>query len=204
MKKILSCILAFLGCKSATCADGVGGLSSDNNRIFPPTPLWKPEFRSSDEDIIGRMKYYTDGKNDLAIFKNGTVVVLDDNLSDEAAITSAMKVLSDIFNYHPDMNPTNMDDGNILVRYNHPAFNVVINKFVNDHIQVIREHHMDALAAHEVLMTPIGPNKFDDFGMKSLYGRCFIFMDAQNPVVTKIYRKSAQQGDAPEPASPAR
>jgi len=38
-------------------------------------------------------------------------------------------------------------------------------------------------------MTPLGSNVFDDFGKKSLFGRCFMFMDAQSPVIHQIVRK---------------
>lgn len=58
--------------------------------------------------------------------KNGTCIIFEANLDDAAASKAACTVLDAIFNYHPDMNPTPMDDGNILVRYNHPAFNVVL------------------------------------------------------------------------------
>lgn len=41
----------------------------------------------------------------------------------------------------------------------------------------------------EVLITPLGPNVFDDFGKMALFGRCFMFMDAQDPKVVRIERK---------------
>ncbi|MBL4774129.1 MAG: hypothetical protein JKX98_11245, partial [Alcanivoracaceae bacterium] len=76
----------------------------------------------------------------------------------------------------------------ILVQYNHPAFNVVINTFTNNHMVTIKKRHLDALATSEVLITSLGSNVFDEFGMKALYGRTFMFMDAQNPKIVKIYR----------------
>jgi hypothetical protein len=44
------------------------------------------------------------------------------------------------------------------------------------------------LATSGVLMTPLGANTFDEFGIKALFGRCFMFMDAQNPVVVRVVR----------------
>ncbi len=136
------------------------------------------------------MKYYTDGKKDFAVFENGTCVIVPDALSELDAYTAARDVLSKIFNFHPDMNPLNMDDGNILVRYNHPAFNVVLSDFVAEHWDEIDRNHQQALATSEVLITPLGPNKFDDFGKKALFGRCFMFMDAQKPVVVQVVRNT--------------
>ena len=137
------------------------------------------------------MLYYTDRKRDLALFANGTCVVLPDGLSDEQAGAYAKDVLSKIFNYHPDMNPTPMDDGNILVQYNHPAVNVVLSDFAAEHWLEIDRNHQRALATSEVLITPLGQNVFDEFGKKALFGRCFMFMDAQQPVITKIVRHAA-------------
>ncbi len=88
------------------------------------------------------------------------------------------------------MNPANMKDGNVLVRYNHPAYNVVLADIVQAHWAEIDENHQKALATSEYLKTPLGLNVFDDLGKKALFGRCFMFMDAQNPKVVKIVRKT--------------
>ncbi|MEZ4411248.1 MAG: hypothetical protein R3A52_32915 [Polyangiales bacterium] len=158
-------------------------------RVFPPVPRWKPEFAPPIERVIDRVAYYTDGERDFAVFRHGTCALLPKNGLDEAQAASAAKeILDQIYNYHPDMNPTPMDDGNILVQYNHPALNVVLEDFVQLHWQEIERNHLDALATHEVLMTPRGPNKFDPFGMKALFGRCFMFMDAQSPEVIRVVR----------------
>ena len=37
---------------------------------------------------------------------------------------------------------------------------------------------------------PRGPNFFDDAGKKALFGRCFMFMDAQRPNVLRVERKT--------------
>jgi hypothetical protein len=81
-----------------------------------------------------------------------------------------------------------MKDGNITVQYNHPAMNVVFERVAKENWSEIERNHQDALAAHEVLITPLGQNKFDDFGKKALFGRCFMFMDAQEPIVERIVR----------------
>ena len=89
------------------------------------------------------------------------------------------------------MNPLTMKDGNVLVQYNHPALNVVISDFVQTHWQEIETRHLDGLATAEVLTTPAGQNKFDDLGKKALLGRCYMFMDAQEPIVIRIVRATA-------------
>lgn len=157
---------------------------------FPPVPNWRPDIKQPIDKIIDRIKYYFNESRDFAVFENGTCVILDEGLSDGEADTFAKEVLSKIYNYHPDMNPLNMDDENILVRYNHPAVNVVLNEVVRENWTEIERRHQEALATDEVLITPLGHNVFDDFGKKALFGRCFMFMDAQNPKVEKIVRKS--------------
>jgi hypothetical protein len=87
------------------------------------------------------------------------------------------------------MKPLNMDDGNILIRYNHPAVNVVLSDIVKEHWPEIDRRHQEALATDEVLITSLGSNRFDDFGKKALFGRCFMFMDAQGSKVVRIERR---------------
>jgi hypothetical protein len=159
---------------------------------LPPVPDWKPSIRQPIDRIVERMLHYTDGKRDLAVFQNGTCVVLPAGLNDAEAEAFAKESLSKIFNYHPDMNPMPMKDGNILVRYNHPAVNVVLNDLAMEHWSEIDKNHQRALATSEVLMTPLGQNVFDEFGKKALFGRCFMFMDAQQPIVTKIVRHATK------------
>lgn len=157
---------------------------------FPPVPDWRPAIQQPLERIIDRLTYYTDGKRDFAVFQNGTCVVLEDGLSEHEAEASAKDVLSKIFHFHADMNPTNMDDGNVLVQYNHPAVNIVLSDIAQSRWTEIDQNHQKALATSEFLLTPLGFNVFDDVGKKALFGRCFMFMDAQDPKVVKIVRKS--------------
>lgn len=185
MKKFLIMLFAMLGFS--------GTAVSETEKIFPPVPQWKPAFFAPVEQILERMVYYTGNSRDIVLFKNGTSVVLPEGLNDTEANEFALGVLSKIYNYHPDMNPLPMDDGNILVQYNHPAYNVVINDFADKHMDEIRKHHLEALAASEVLITPLGPNKFDDFAMKALYARTFMFIDAQSPRIVRLYRHASNK-----------
>lgn len=157
---------------------------------FPPVPEWRPAIEQPIDRVIERFRYYTDGMRDFVVFANGTCAVVPDDLTDDDAVAAAKKILSDIFHYHPDMHPTPMDDGNILVRYNHPAANVVLRDVVSANWREIEQNHQRALARAEVLMTSLGPNQFDDFGISALFGRCFMFMDAQQPVVARIVRRA--------------
>ncbi len=179
MKRIFTFLAALIGLNSQ---------AAEPEKQFPPVPEWQPDFSVSVEQVLERMMYYFDNGKDIAVFSNGTAVILPENLNDSEAKEFALKTLSDIYNFHPDMSPLHMDDGNILVQYNHPAFNVVINSFANKHIDTIKKHHLDALARSEVLITPLGNNVFDEFSMKALYGRTFMFMDAQKPEIVLIHR----------------
>jgi hypothetical protein len=154
----------------------------------PPVPKWKPDIVQPIDQIIDRISFYTDRKRDFAVFAHGTCVILASGLTKEEAVAEAAAVLSKIYHYHPDMNPRAMDDGNVLVQYNHPAVNVVLSATTSRHWAEIDRNHQDALATHEVLITPLGQNVFDDFGKKALFGRCFMFMDALDPKVVRVVR----------------
>lgn len=160
-------------------------------RKMPPVPKWRPDIRQPVDEIVDRIKCYTSEQRDLAVFEHGTCVLLPEGLSDDQAVSHAKDVLAKIYHFHPDMNPLPMKDGNVLVQYNHPAVNLVLDSLASKNWKVIEERHLEALTTSEVLMTPLGPNKFDAFGMKALFGRCFMFMDAQDPNVLRVVRRVA-------------
>ena len=174
-----------------------GEKPEDKTKDFPPVPAWQPDIQVPLKKIIERFRYYTDNKKDFVVLKHGTCVLVSDGLSEDQAKKEALETVSKIFNYHPDMNPKSMDDGNILIFYNHPAYTVVLDEITKPHMEAIRTNHLKALARAEVLMTPAGPNKFDDFGMKALFGRCYFFMDAKNPEVYSIVRKANSEQGGP-------
>jgi hypothetical protein len=157
-------------------------------RQFPPVPKWRPSIVQPLDAVVERVAHYTNRTRDFAVFAHGTCVLVTSGLTDDQAATEAIDILSKIFNAHPDMSPIAMKDGNITVRYNHPAINVVLADVAQAHWAEIDRNHQDALATSEVLITPMGSNKFDDFGKKALFGRCFMFMDAQNPRVVRLVR----------------
>jgi len=186
MKKAFYLTLCIMGIFSGL----FGNKREQQKADFPPVPDWEPAIEVPIDKTIATFKYYTDGNNDFVIFKNGTCVIVKEGLSENEANEEAKKVISQIFNYHPDMNPTPMDDGNILVRYNHPAYNVVLKEITEKNKETIEKNHLRALATSEVLMTPQGPNKFDEFGMNALFGRCYFFMDAKDPKPVRVVRKT--------------
>lgn len=167
---------------------GLFGKKAPRNQ-FPPVPKWRPAIEQPLERIVDRMRYYTNNKRDFAVFRYGTCVLLEDDLSDSQVIVTAEGVLHDILHSHPDMKPLAMDDGNVLVSYNHPAMNVVLDDIAASLWPEIDARHQEALAASEVLITPLGKNVFDEFGKKALFGRCFMFMDAQTLDIVRIERK---------------
>ena len=101
---------------------------------------------------------------------------------------AALAALAGVYGAHPDMNPLPMDDGNILVRYSHYTGTVVLSDVAKAHWAEIEAKHLNGLTTDEVLITPLGPNKFDDFGKQALLGRAYMFLDAQAPEVVAIHR----------------
>lgn len=162
----------------------------DPAKPFPPVPAWKPSFQQPLDEVVDRLRYYTNHKRDFVVFRNGTCALVNDGLAEADAKASALDSLSKIFHFHPDMNPKHMDDGNILVLYNHPACNVVLHRIAQAHWAEIEKHHLDGLTPDEVLITPLGQNKFDDFGKQALLGRSYMFLDAQKPEILRIVRKT--------------
>src|ERR1700745_2997889 len=75
---------------------------------MPPVPSWRPTIKQPLDEIAERISVYTNLQRDLAIFENGTCVLLPDNLSDDQAKAHAKEVLYKIFHFHPDMNPLAM------------------------------------------------------------------------------------------------
>ncbi len=157
---------------------------------FPPVPDWQPKFGQPIEKIVDRVRHYSNGTRDFAVFENGTVSILPDDLSDQEASAHALEALHKVFHAHVDMKPLPMKDGNFLVHYNHDVASVVLEEVIQEHWDEIQQKHLQALATHEVLITPLGHNVFDDLGKKVLFGRCYMFMDAQSPKVIHVVRKS--------------
>ena len=181
-----------------------GDKPQDGKKDIPPVPAWEPTIAVPIDKIIDRFRYYSDCGKDFVVFEHGTCVIVEDDLSDAEAKQQAREVIAKIFNFHPDMDPKAMDDGNMMIFYNHPAYTVVLKEITEKNMDTIRKNHQKALARDEVLITPAGPNKFDDFGMKALFGRCYFFMDAKAPVVAKVVRKQKrEQGEAQNPSTDA-
>jgi len=153
-----------------------------------PVPAWIPSFEQPQEQVVDRITYYFDGKADFVVMTHRTCVVLDHGLSDDAARAAAVDILQKIIGYHPDMTPNTMDDGNVLVSYSYPAYNVVLNDVAAAHWPEIEARHRDGLTPDEVLITPQGNNVFDDFGKKALLGRAYMFCDALDPRPVAIVR----------------
>lgn len=169
----------------------LGARAAQSQPTFPPAPKWQPPAWQPLDRLIERSHYYLNGKGDFVVFKHGTIAHVTKGASDEQAKDEAHKIIHDIYMFHPDVHPAWMDDGNILVRYNHPAYNIVLKDIADTHWDEIDRNHLDALVDAEVLITPLGQNVFDDFGKMVLWGRCYMFMDAQDPEIVRIERATA-------------
>jgi hypothetical protein len=155
---------------------------------FPPVPAWQPWFNQPILAIIEAMKFYTNRTKDLAIFANGTIAVLPDGLTESQAKAHALEALNKVLFAHPDMNPMPMKDGNILIQYSHDIVTLVLKDVSESRFAEIDREYRRAIVDQEVMITPLGQNEFDDFGKKALFGRCFMFMDAQKPEILQIAR----------------
>lgn len=158
--------------------------------VLPPVPAWQPEVVQPLDVIIDAVKCYSNYNKDFAIFQNGTIAILADGLSDGEGEVEARRALHKVYHSHPDMNPKKMKDGNTLIHYGYDVANVVLVDIAEHNKELIENRHQDALVASEILVTPLGNNVFNEFGQQSLFGRCFMFMDAQEPKVIHITRKS--------------
>ena len=54
-------------------------------------------------------------------------MVLDSGMTDADAEAFSLRILSNIINFHPDMQQLHMDGGNIMVSYNHPAYSIILS-----------------------------------------------------------------------------
>jgi hypothetical protein len=138
---------------------------------FPPVPKWRPPFEQPLEAVVERVGYYTKREWDFVVFCHGTCVVLPENhLPDDRASATAREILDKVYRFHPDFGSAVMDDGNILIEYNHPVLNVVLQGFADEHWDEIERNHQDALTPSEVLITSLGPNRFNDADKTALFG----------------------------------
>ncbi|MCU4157327.1 hypothetical protein J1N10_15225 [Carboxylicivirga sp. A043] len=153
---------------------------------FPPKPKWKPNLPINLNLILEKSKYYTGEKLQLAVFEFGTIIIFSERVTD--IISSALQTLDKIYNFHPDFNPREMDDGNYLIEYSQPAFTIVFKDEIEKYWSYIDENHLDGICTDEVLINGNGEhNVFDKIGKICLYGRSKMFMDAQNPKVVLTF-----------------
>lgn len=154
---------------------------------FPPVPKWKPGVPVDIERIITTFARYTDRKQVFVVFEHGTCVVVPDASQEPEA--EAKQLLERVYNFHPDFNPMQMDDGNYSVSYSQPAYSVVFADEVAGNREYIDANHLDGVVRDEVLLNAEGrPNTFDDRGKLGLFGRARMFMDAQASNVVRVWR----------------
>jgi len=164
----------------------------EEKKRFPPIPKWRPNTPVDYEKIVDRAKYYTGAKLQLAVFENGTVAFFSapvSNIEEEAKIS-----LNNIYNSHPDVKPSTMDDGNYLIEYSYPAFTIVFKNDLDNFWDYIEENHMQGICTDEVLINGNGEhNVFDRMGKICLFGRSKMFMDAQEPKIVMTFNPIANK-----------
>lgn len=161
-------------------------VSKLKKKRFPPIPTWRPNTPVDIEHILSTAKHYTGNKLQLAVFKYGTVALMVKRVEDIEL--EAKSALHKIYYAHPDFKPVTMDDGNYLIEYTQPAFNIVFKQELEQYWTYIDAHHIEGVCNEEILIDGGGrQNVFTDLGKISLYGRAKMFMDAQDPQIVKIY-----------------
>lgn len=158
----------------------------EDKPVFPPRPEWKPDLPVDIDLIYEKSLFYTGRKIQLAVFKNGTVVIFPQPV--EEIESSARQIIHDIFNYHVDFNPLEMDDGNYLIRYRLPAFTIVFKDEYEKNWNYIEQNHQKGICPEELLINSKGEgNVFNEVGKICLFGRTKLFMDALDPVIVKTF-----------------
>lgn len=154
---------------------------------FPPVPKWQPNIPVDIEKTVQTSAYYLNYQRPFVVFSNGTGVVVGINSVDMEL--DAKTTLNKVFYFHADFNPMEMDDDNWLVKYSHPAFSIVFKTEIDENFQYIEAHHLDGLVTSEAILNENKQvNLFDKRGKIGLFGRARMFMDAQAPIVARIWK----------------
>jgi hypothetical protein len=152
---------------------------------FPPKPEWKPNIPVDIDRIVKTFAYYTNNKAAFVVFEHGTSIIVNADATDMES--EAIEILDKIYNSHPDFDPREMDDENIMVMYSQPdAVSIVFADEYERHSEYIDQNHQAGVLRDEVLFRGDGePNVFDQFGKAGLFARARMFLDAQSHVVAR-------------------
>lgn len=161
---------------------------SEPASIQYPRPAWKPSVVQPLDRLAARFKPFVKLGRDFVVFKHGTCAVVEPQLPEAVAHERARVILDRTVNQPPDMRPTELPGGDVLILYNQPAATVVLDDIARAHWLHIENRHKSALLPDEVLIMPAGPNVFDSFAKKVLFGRCFLYMDAEAMEVDRLVR----------------
>lgn len=166
-----------------------------------PKPAWKPEIAMDLPRTVEACAYYVDYKKSFVVFSHGTCVLLPE--ASVHAEEDARRILKTVSRYHPDFHAHKMNDGHFLVNFSQPACIIVFRDEYEKNRDLIEKNHLGGLVGAEVLVDDQGqPNKFDERLKVGLYGRARMFLDAEDPVIVKIWRPQASAALEPPPASP--
>lgn len=147
----------------------------------PDVPTWSPSFKQPTERVVERFRHYMPDVGSFVVFENGTCVPVARGLSEVAAFDVAKDVLHQIVTKRPDLHPHKVEDGAVFIGFKPPAYTMVLSDIARAHWQEIERRHQEWVLPNEVLMTPMGPNVFDDYGKQVLLARAYMFLDARDP-----------------------
>jgi hypothetical protein len=149
-------------------------------------PRWRPQIRPDSHLVLEKAGFYLNQKFQLAVFAFGTVVYFKNHVNE--IDNSAKQIISNLNLTHPDFTSSEMEDGNFIVEFNEPAFNIVFRNEIDLHWQYIEKNHLNGLCKNEVLINKYGErNTFDKIGKIALFGRARMFMDIQYPKIVETF-----------------
>jgi len=187
----MSWLKKILGISGVWAASSSGVLAEEPITIEDLVPAWKPSVERDIDKISERCHFYLNQTKTIVVFSHGTCVIVDDGLPGDQSYSQAKTKLSGFLKAHPDFTPMEMKDGNMVVNTPHiDTLTVVLKETMATHADLIEENHQKAIPSHEVILTPLGHNIFESLGYNALFGRSFIFWDAQELQPVKLLRST--------------
>ncbi|RCS43994.1 hypothetical protein DTL42_18600 [Bremerella cremea] len=96
-----------------------------------PKPSWEPNTVEDVNEILERMKAYTNESRAFVVYSCGTTVFSDSaSQLDEEAFHETLKA---VVMQPPDFKVMSMENGNLMVRFAGPVCGLVLGSFYQDH-----------------------------------------------------------------------
>ncbi|MEZ6072113.1 MAG: hypothetical protein R3C10_18110 [Pirellulales bacterium] len=141
-----------------------------------PKPSWEPDIVEDVNEILERMKSYTNGSRAFVVYSHGTTVFSDSasQHSDEVF----HETLEAVVMRPPDFKVMPMEDGNLMVRFSGPVCGLVLGKFYLDHQEdIVANVTSGGLLDGEAILSPQHLTIPESHYYAGLYGRAKLYCD---------------------------